>query len=76
MYSRRSLIPRDWLRFRSMDWGSASLASVGWWAVVLDDFTAPNVDHACEHRHIQEAVAHGKPSLSARTTISMFRKPL
>jgi hypothetical protein len=31
-------IPRDWLRFRSMDWGSASPASVGWWAVVQDDF--------------------------------------
>jgi hypothetical protein len=31
-------IPRDWVRFRSMDWGSASPASIGWWAVVQDDY--------------------------------------
>ncbi len=30
-------IPEDWLRFRSMDWGSAKPFSVGWWAVVGDD---------------------------------------
>jgi hypothetical protein len=33
-------VPEDWLRFRSMDWGSASPFSVGWWAVVQDDFNA------------------------------------
>jgi hypothetical protein len=31
-------IPKDWLRFRSMDWGFASPASIGWWAVVQDDY--------------------------------------
>jgi hypothetical protein len=31
-------IPPDWLRFRSMDWGSASPFSIGWWAVVQDDY--------------------------------------
>lgn len=30
-------IPEDWLRFRSMDWGSASPFSVGWWAVAGED---------------------------------------
>ncbi|MFI5014538.1 MAG: terminase [Hyphomicrobiales bacterium] len=30
-------IPEDWLRFRAMDWGSASPFSVGWWAVCGDD---------------------------------------
>ena len=25
-------IPEHWMRFRSMDWGSASPFSVGWWA--------------------------------------------
>lgn len=30
-------LPSDWLRFRSMDWGSAKPFSVGWWAVVGDD---------------------------------------
>lgn len=29
-------IPDSWLRFRSMDWGSAAPFSVGWWAVVGD----------------------------------------
>jgi hypothetical protein len=31
-------IPADWMRFRSMDWGSASPFSVGWWAVASDDW--------------------------------------
>jgi hypothetical protein len=31
-------IPEDWLRFRSMDWGSAAPFSVGWWAVASDDY--------------------------------------
>lgn len=29
-------IPSDWLRFRSIRWGSARPLSVGWWAVVGD----------------------------------------
>jgi hypothetical protein len=31
-------VPYHWLRFRSMDWGSASPFSIGWWAVVQDDY--------------------------------------
>lgn len=31
-------VPDDWLRFRSMDWGSAAPFSVGWWAVASDDY--------------------------------------
>jgi len=31
-------IPKDWMRFRSMDWGSAAPFSVQWWAVVSDDY--------------------------------------
>jgi hypothetical protein len=31
-------IPKDWMRFRSMDWGSASPFSVGWWAIASDDW--------------------------------------
>jgi hypothetical protein len=30
-------VPKDWLRFRSFDWGSAAPFSVGWWAVSGDD---------------------------------------
>jgi Phage terminase large subunit len=29
--------PASWMRFRSMDWGSASPFSVAWWAVASDD---------------------------------------
>ena len=31
--------PFAWLRFRLADWGSASPFSIGWWAVVSDDYT-------------------------------------
>jgi hypothetical protein len=34
-------IPDDWLRFRSADWGSAKPFSIGWWAVVGDDYQIP-----------------------------------
>jgi hypothetical protein len=30
-------VPDHWLRFRSVDWGSARPFSVGWWAVASDD---------------------------------------
>jgi hypothetical protein len=33
-------IPKDWLRFRSADWGSAKPFSVGWWCVAGDDYAA------------------------------------
>jgi hypothetical protein len=35
-------VPQHWLRFRSMDWGSASPFSVGWWAVASDDSPLPD----------------------------------
>src|SRR5262245_47430952 len=31
-------VPDHWARFRSMDWGSAKPFSVGWWAIVGDDY--------------------------------------
>lgn len=31
-------VPKDWLRFRSHDWGSAAPFSVGWFAVVGDEY--------------------------------------
>jgi hypothetical protein len=36
-------IPAHWLRFRSGDWGSNSPFSIGWWAVVGDDFALPGM---------------------------------
>ena len=35
-------IPDTWLRFRSGDWGSFAPFSIGWWAVVGDDFALGN----------------------------------
>jgi hypothetical protein len=32
-------VPPHWARFRSADWGSAKPFSVGWWAIVQDDYT-------------------------------------
>lgn len=40
-------IPDSWTRFRSGDWGSARPFSIGWWAVVGDDY---------EHHYPQSAV--------------------
>ena len=31
-------LPPHWTRFRSMDWGSASPFSLGWWCVAQEDF--------------------------------------
>ena len=35
------VVPEHWARFRSFDWGSAKPFSVGWWAVVSDDYAMP-----------------------------------
>ncbi|WP_025899058.1 terminase family protein [Sneathiella glossodoripedis] len=35
-------IPKDWLRFRSFDWGSAKPFSVGWWAIANEQFRTPD----------------------------------
>src|SRR6516225_4864275 len=37
-------IPPRWMRFRSMDWGSASPFSVGWWAVASEDLITETID--------------------------------
>lgn len=38
------VVPDDWLRFRSADWGSYSPFSIGWWAVVQDDYRLADSD--------------------------------
>lgn len=35
-------IPKDWTRFRAMDWGSAKPFCVGWYAIVTDDYRTPD----------------------------------
>ena len=37
-------VPAHWARFRSMDWGSAKPFSVGWWAIVSDDYYVPRAE--------------------------------
>lgn len=38
-------IPKNWTRFMSMDWGSSRPFSIGWWAVVPDEYdTGPDVN--------------------------------
>lgn len=37
---RNFKIPKHWTRFMSLDWGSASPFSIGWWAVVPDEIDA------------------------------------
>lgn len=36
------IIPRDWMRFRAMDWGSAAPFAVLWCAVATDDYPLGN----------------------------------
>lgn len=38
---RACALPEHWLRFRSMDWGSARPFSVGWWATASETWQAP-----------------------------------
>lgn len=39
MVHRPFLVPVDWPRIVGFDWGSSKPFSVGWWAVVQDDYT-------------------------------------
>jgi hypothetical protein len=54
-------IPVEWLRFRSMDWGYASPASIGWWAVVGDDYAVDGrtLPRGCLVRYREWYVADG-----------------
>lgn len=38
MVHRPFLVPNNWLKVVSFDWGSAAPFSVGWWAIVTDDY--------------------------------------
>lgn len=52
-------VPKDWVRFRSGDWGSASPFSFGWWAVVQDDFTIGTDVSGRHQRSLAENLAGG-----------------
>ena len=59
-------IPEDWLKFRSADWGFARPFSVGWWAVVGDDFAGMPRGSIVRYREWYGCT--GKPNVGLRLT--------
>lgn len=63
-------IPKDWTRFRSGDWGSASPFSFGWWAVVGDKFELPSgvwLPRGCMVRYREwYGMQPGKPNVGLK----------
>lgn len=59
-------IPEEWTRFRSMDWGFAAPFSIGWWAIVGDDYAVADGHRTSEELHpvsgsdVSEVSAFGK----------------
>lgn len=63
-------IPAHWMRFRSMDWGYAAPSSVGWWAVVSDDYRVSDdlvLPRGCLVRY-RELYTAAKPNVGRRLT--------
>jgi Phage terminase large subunit len=57
-------VPKDWLRFRSGDWGSFSPFSFGWWAVVQDDYSlepGDPVGRVSRRDHSRDAAKRRRP---------------
>jgi hypothetical protein len=44
IYLQPAELPKQWTRYRSMDWGSARPFSIGWWAIADDDHWLPQRD--------------------------------
>jgi hypothetical protein len=65
-------VPKDWLRFRSGDWGSAKPFSFGWWAVVGDKFKTPQgvwLPRGCLVRYREwYGMQPGKPNVGLKLT--------
>jgi hypothetical protein len=65
-------VPAHWARFRSMDWGSAKPFSVGWWAIVSDDYYAPRAEGGPDRllpRGCSCGTASGMAPLDSITTV-------
>lgn len=65
------VVPDDWLRFRSGDWGSLSPFSFGWWTVAGDDFQIPNARSTSDRSGIL-----GSIELDGRSTQTIPRGAL
>ena len=60
-------LPAHWVRFRSIDWGSAAPFSVGWWAV--SDGTLPEFAKGCIVRYREwYGMAPGRPNVGVKLT--------
>jgi hypothetical protein len=72
-------IPKDWMRFRSMDWGSASPFSVGWWAVVTDDceMNGHYLPRGCMVRYREwYGMARGQPNVGLKLHAEVVGKEI
>lgn len=65
-------IPKEWMRFRSGDWGSAKPFSIGWWAVVTDLFKTPDgydLPRGCLVRYREwYGMMPGRPNVGLKLT--------
>lgn len=69
---RPMALPNHWMRFRSMDWGSARPFSVGWWAVADEDTELPNGMTLCRGglvRYREWYGCTGKPNEGLKLTV-------
>lgn len=69
-------VPAEWSRIRSLDWGSARPASVGWWAIAADHFTAGSpsgarlvIPRGALIRYAEWYVSSGKPNEGLKLTV-------
>lgn len=63
-------VPAHWLRFRSMDWGSAKPFSVGWWAVVSDEHSVggATLPRGALVRYREWYGSNGQPNVGIKAT--------
>lgn len=65
-------IPKEWPRFRSGDWGSASPFSFGWWAIVQDEYVTEEgvmLPRGCLVRYREwYGCQPGKPNVGLKLT--------
>jgi hypothetical protein len=60
-------LPKHWMRFRSIDWGSARPFSVQWWAV--SDGEVPGIARGCMVQYREwYGMAPGQPNVGLRMT--------
>src|SRR5262249_25616834 len=64
-------VPREWVRFRSGDWGSYSPFSFGWWAVVQDEYPLGQPiggDRVLSHSRMESEGVRGRGSMGLHTS--------